>query len=457
MSERTRQAWIDYETKKDRASHALAARSAESGEVALRKRTSNLFRHVKTGARTRLDLSDFTQVIRIDPVACEAEVEGRITYEALVTETLRHGLLPPVVPQLKSITIGGAIAGGGIESSSFRHGFVHETVREMDVLLSSGEVITCSPGNEHRELFFGLPNSYGTFGYILRVRIPLVRAAPFVRLNHLPFQSAGSCFEAMKEICGRTGADQPDFVDGVVFSPSELYLTVGRFSTEAPAVSDYRFMRIFYRSIQQRQRDSLRTADYIWRWDTDWFWCARAFGMEIRPLRLLFGAFGLLRSTTYWKMRHWALKSGLVGLLEQKRPRESIIQDVEIPVDRAAEFLTFFEREIGMRPVWICPAKAPGKAGDYVLYRTDPGILYVNFGFWGSVASTRNPGHYNRLIERKVVELDGKKSLYSDSYFSENEFWNIYNRPAYDRLKSRYDPAGRLRNLFEKCVVNGSE
>ena len=55
--------------------------------------------------------------------------------------TLAHGAMPAVVPQLKSITLGGAVAGVGIEASSFRRGLVHETIVAMDVLTGSGEIV----------------------------------------------------------------------------------------------------------------------------------------------------------------------------------------------------------------------------------------------------------------------------------------------------------------------------
>ncbi len=70
-----------------------------------------------------------------------ADVEGMTTYEAFVDETLRHGLLPTVVPQLKTITVGGAVSGVGIESSSFRYGLVHETVEEMEILTGNGRIV----------------------------------------------------------------------------------------------------------------------------------------------------------------------------------------------------------------------------------------------------------------------------------------------------------------------------
>jgi hypothetical protein len=46
----------------------------------------------------------------------------------------------------------------------------------------------------------------------------------------------------------------------------------------------------------------------------------------------------------------------------------------------------------------------------------------------------------------------GIKSLYSDSFFTRDEFAQAYGQAEYERLKARYDPQGRAPNLYEKCV-----
>ena len=95
------------------------------------------------------------------------------TYEHLVDATLAHGLTPLVVPQLRTITLGGAVTGLGIESASWRNGLPHESVLEMDVLTGAGEVVTTDRDTRHPDLFRGFPNSYGTLGYATRLRIAL--------------------------------------------------------------------------------------------------------------------------------------------------------------------------------------------------------------------------------------------------------------------------------------------
>src|SRR5947199_1992496 len=155
-----------YDERVDALRRALLAAPADA-PVRLRKRTSNLFRP-RDRAASPLDADGFTGVLAVDPAGRTADVGGMTTYEDLVDATLAHGLMPLVVPQLKTITLGGAVSGVGIESSSFRNGCPHESVLEMDILTGSGEVVTASPTNDHRDLFFGFPNSYGPPGHALR-------------------------------------------------------------------------------------------------------------------------------------------------------------------------------------------------------------------------------------------------------------------------------------------------
>jgi FAD/FMN-containing dehydrogenase len=124
---------VDHDGAVARLRRSYAA--VPAGEpVRLAKRTSNLFRPRNAPRAPGLDVSGLTGVLDVDPVARTADVQGMCTYEDLVDATLPHGLMPLVVPQLRTITLGGAVTGLGIESTSFRNGLPHESVVEMDVL-----------------------------------------------------------------------------------------------------------------------------------------------------------------------------------------------------------------------------------------------------------------------------------------------------------------------------------
>ena len=199
-----------------------------TASVRLAKPTSNLFRARAKPDAPGLDTSGLTNVISVDPEARTADVAGMCTYENLVAATLRYGLSPLVVPQLKTITLGGAVTGLGIESASFRNGLPHESVLEMDILTGAGELITVSP-NQHTDLYRAFPNSYGTLGYSTRLRIALEPVMPFVALRHIRFHSLTAMVAAMGRIIdtGGLGGVRVDYLDGVVFSEDESYLCVG--------------------------------------------------------------------------------------------------------------------------------------------------------------------------------------------------------------------------------------
>ena len=141
-----------------------------------------------------------------------------------------------------------------------------------------------------------------------------------------------------------------------------------------------------------------------------------------------------LNSVTYMNIIRRSRRLGFLAALDRLRGlhAEPVIQDVPIPIDRAPAFLDFFHREIGILPIWICPVRAHDPARRFDLFPMEPDVLYVNFGFWG-------------LIKEKGRRPRG--------YYEPDEFWRLYNKPAYDRLKASYDPDGRLGDLYRKCII----
>jgi FAD/FMN-containing dehydrogenase len=426
--------------------------------VRLAKRTSNLFRFRDGESAVQgLDVSAFGHVLSVDPQTRTARVGGMTTYEDLCDATLRHGLMPLVVPQLKTITLGGAVTGLGIESTSLRSGMPHESVVEMEILTGDGRVVTAAEGNEHHDLFRGFPNSYGTLGYSLSLTIELEPVKPYVHVRHFAFTTPEACMDAIAEIAkdGAYHGHKADFVDGTAFGTDELYLTVGSFSDVAPWRSDYTGQKIYYQSIRQDKEDFLPILGYLWRWDPDWFWCSKPFGVQ-RPMVRKLWPRRYRRSDVYRKFVAFDRRHHLSDTLNARRhlpQREAVIQDVEIPVERGAEFLRHFAANVRMSPVWMCPLRLRGDRS-WPLYPLQPGEVYVNFGFWGTVPlpDGRQDGYYNRLVEDEVAELGGHKSLYSTSFYSEDEFYQRYNGDAYKALKHAYDGDGRLLGLYEKCV-----
>ena len=122
-----------------------------------------------------------------------------------------------------------------------------------------------------------------------------------------------------------------------------------------------------------------------------------------------------------------------------------------MPVERLQEFLDWFDREVGMRPVWLCPLRA---TRSWPTYPLEPGLTYVNVGFWGTVhvGPEAADAPRNRAIEAEVRRLGGHKSLYSEAFYDRETFDVLYDGPNLARVKARHDPDDRLTSLYDKVV-----
>lgn len=445
-------AWTAHHRAVDRLRASYDALRPDA-PVRLAKQTTNLFRPRAVSTAPGLDVSGLDGVLAVDVTCRTAQVQGMCTYEDLVAVTLSHGLIPLVVPQLRTITLGGAVSGLGIESTSFRNGLPHESVLEMDVFTGAGDVVTTRPGDD---LFDAFPNSYGSLGYATRLQIRLESAPPYVGLRHVRFDDAALLAAAIEEITttGEWDGDRVDGLDGVAFAPGELYLSLAQWqhdTTQQP--SDYTGQQIFYRSLQTRGSDVLTMHDYLWRWDTDWFWCSGAFGAQHPIVRRLWPR-RWRRSDVYQRLLGLDRRLGVADRLDAHagRPlRERVVQDVEVPLERLGEFLAWFDAEVGMRPVWLCPLRAERAWPTYPL---EPGRAYVNIGFWGTVhvGPDAADGPINRAIESRVHELGGHKSLYSEAFYDRETFDDLYAGAQLAAVKATYDPDDRLTSLYDKTV-----
>src|SRR5699024_179603 len=234
----------------------------------------------------------------------------------------------------------------------------------------TGEVVTCSP-TQNVDLFRGLPNSYGSLGYAVRLKIELEKVKDYVELRHVRFHDVHALTETMEQIVetGEHDGEAVDYLDGAVFSLEECYLMLGRQTDEPGPTSDYTRDRIYYRSIQHPEgvlRDRLSIRDYLWRWDVDWFWASRAFGTQNPTIRHMWPR-DLLRSSFYWQIIGWDRKYDLADRIEaaNNRPaRERVVQDIEVTPEHLPGLHAWFLHPCEMEPAWLCPIRIRGTGPD---------------------------------------------------------------------------------------------
>src|SRR5512137_60949 len=138
--------------------------------------------HDKKHTDEKVNLLDFDEVIEIDPDRRICIAEPGVPFCKVVNQTLPMGFVPIVVPELKTITIGGAVAGCSIESMSFRYGGFHDTCLEYEIITAKGAVLICTPDNENKLLYQMVHGTFGTLGIISKLKFRLIEARPFVKV-----------------------------------------------------------------------------------------------------------------------------------------------------------------------------------------------------------------------------------------------------------------------------------
>lgn len=421
------------------------ARQGGAGYASLSKQAVSHFvpdPHDPRHKDRKIDVKALRHVLDVDVAAKRCVAEPGVTFADLLDVTLPHGLMPKLVPELKTITIGGAVAGCSVESLSYKFGGFHDSCLGYEVVTGTGDVVECSR-SEDAELFEMIHGSYGTLGILTKLEFELVEAKPFVRMRYETLPSYAAWRARVRDVIA---SGEADFIDGIAHGPMKWVLCLGTMVDRAHSTSDYTWLDIYYKSTLERSEDTLTLRDYLFRYDTECHWLTRTLpGLESKPVRFALGKV-LLGSTNLitWSNR-------LRPVLKHKKHPEVVV-DVFIPDSRTEEFARWYEEKIRFYPLWLVPYRAP-RVYPWIAPShgaiTDNEPAFVDFAVYGK--RNDEPGvNYNALLEDKTRELGGIKTLISANCYDEATFWSVYDKDAYRAVKARTDPQNLFRDLYEK-------
>ncbi|CAH0019776.1 unnamed protein product [Clonostachys rhizophaga] len=424
--------------------------------------STNSTRQSHRNADNTVDTSKLTNILSIDKERSTAIVEPNVPLDALLDETLKVGLMPPVVMELPGITVGGGFSGTSGESSSFRYGAFDSTVESIEIVLADGTISKASR-TEKPDLFWGAASAFGTVGVVTLVEVRLKPAKKYVALTYSLSKSATEYCQKFREEIDK---NEIDFLDGISYATDSTVVCSGVLVDEIPdGQKQITFSQPsdpwFYLRAQDVQKplkegkavvDYVPIKDYLFRFDRGGFWTARyAFKYFMTPFnsvtRRALNRF--MHTRDMFRAMH---KSGIQDF--------HVIQDVGVPFDRAPEFHQWLDDQLSMYPIWLCPLRVRrddpdsghGLHAEFADPATTPELL--NYGVWGPVDGTRRDAmEANRRLEHKVQDFGGKKWLYGQAYYTEEEFWAHYNRGPYDAVREKYG-AGYLPNVYDKVKVD---
>ena len=382
----------------------------------------------------KLNFDEFTEILSIEDGL--VELECNVTIQKLLQYLYDNHLTLLVIPDMAHLTIGGIVAGIGGGSASFRHGFFHEQILDCEVLLRNGDVVRCSR-QERPDLFYALPNSLGTIGYITKMRMKTVPLpGKYVRTRNLLFQTPRDFFDAIQHYQQLITCD---FLDGTIFGPDSLVLVVGQYENNPAVVDNVVNDKIYWKSLIEDEEQCFEFLDYVYRFDTDLYYTSKDIP----------GTFGkILRSRSFRRL----VPKSAVSTVKKLVPKlgifdtniGDIVQDVMIPFSRMREFFAWFQDNVGLYPLYVVPAESHEEFAFW------PKTKLCDFGI-GYGVEIDDAKSKTKSIEEKMLELGGRKLLYTQSPMTQENFWPIYDPGnVYSKIREKYSASGP--NVWEKIA-----
>lgn len=454
----------------------------------------------KTFRKVKLDLHDILSITTTgqSPSVC---VEPLVTMGQLTAALLPVGWTVPVLPELDDLTIGGLIAGVGVESSSHIYGLFQHICMEFEVALADGSVVFCSP-EKNAELFYNLPWSHGTLGFLLSATIRIIPAKQYVKLEYFAFTNGGKALE-MFERESRKGVNRPplagtqvayaaaadlkkrmeggvtgkgegdegsspvgggredaaDYVEALAYSREHVVVMLGTMvdtpegGKEAGKVNALgKFWKPwFFKHVEgflvKGGKEGERVAveyvplrHYYHRHSKSLFW-------EIQDI-IPFGNNVVFRYLFGWMMppRISLLKLTQTEALRKLYEEHHVVQDMLVPVKDLGEGLDVFEEVFGVYPLWLCPMRIP-KNPDYAKFggfvkplEGGKDEMFVDVGAYGNPSMEGfNAREACRKAEDWVRAKKGYQMMYADSFMTREEFREMFDHSKYDELRRRMD------------------
>lgn len=405
---------------------------------------------------------DLYDILAVDETRRVIKVEPLANMGQITRTLIPLGWTLPVVPELDDLTVGGLIMGFGVETSSHKYGLFQFICESFDLVTAEGRLVHCSK-EENPELYYSIPWSHGTLGFLVAAELRIIPATKYVRLHYRPTHSLDETVEAFAAACQDTEAN--DFVEGLVYSRDGAVILLGKMVDEVPPEGSVnpigRWHKPWFYKHAQTYLDGRREGveyiplrDYYHRHTRSLFWMME----EVIP----FGNHPVFRWLLGWAVppKISLLKYTETETTKELREKHQALQDMLVPLRHLKKSIEYFADEYDLYPLWLSPMAIFDQPGFVQPLRLPDGgveAMYVDIGAYGT---TRKPGLDNRealpRLERFVIDHQGYQALYAKTLLSREDFRTMFDHRAYDRLREVLpDCAKAFGEVYDKVSAKG--
>nr|KAG5709593.1 hypothetical protein BaRGS_001643 [Batillaria attramentaria] len=389
-------------------------------------------------------------ILGVDTKREVVHVEPMVTMGQVTACLNPLGWTLPVLPELDDLTVGGLIMGVGIETSSHKFGLFQHCCVSFELVLADGEVVKCSK-DENPDLFYSVPWSYGTLGFLVSAEIRIVPAKKYVRIDYQPVHRHQDMLRVFEQETKKSSGNE--FVEGLAYSLDEAVIMTANMTDDAEpdkinAIGKF-WKPWFYKHVQGFLKTGPATEyiplrHYYHRHTRSIFW-------ELEDI-IPFGNHPLFRYLCGWMVppKISLLKLTQGQTIKELYERYQVIQDMLVPLKDLSESLQVFDEELKLYPLWLCPFKLFAWPG-MVHPQGNSDEMYVDIGAYGA---PKQP-HFSTIpstkrLETFVLRKKGFQMLYADSYLSREDFRKMFDHSLYDRMRQKLDCEKAFPEVYDK-------
>ncbi|XVE91776.1 hypothetical protein REPUB_Repub01dG0041000 [Reevesia pubescens] len=435
----------------------------------------------KRARHFEVDLSAFRNILEIDKERMVARVEPLVNMGQITRVTVPMNLSLAVVAELDDLTVGGLINGYGIEGSSHIYGLFSDTVVAYEIVLADGRVVRATKDNEYSDLFYAIPWSQGTLGFLVAAEIKLIPIKEYMRVTYTPVVgnlkelAQGYMDSFTPKDCDQDNPVKvPEFVEGMIYTATEGVFMTGRYASKEEAKKKgnkinnvgWWFKPWFYQHAQTALKkgefvEYIPTREYYHRHTRCLYWEGK--------LILPFGDQWWFRFLLGWLMppKVSLLKATQGEAIRNYYHENHVIQDMLVPLYKVGDALEWVDREMEIYPIWLCPHRLfklpvktmvypePGfehhhRQGDtpYAQMFTDVGVYYTPGPvFRGEVF---DGAEAVRKMEQWLIENNSFQPQYAVSELKEKDFWKMFDAGLYEHVRRKYGAVGTFMSVYYK-------
>jgi len=405
-------------------------------------------KYKERSTRIKLELYD---ILNIDVIKETVLLEPQVTMGQLTAALVPLGWTIPVLPELDDLTVGGLIMGCGIETSSHKYGLFQHTCISYDIILANGDLIHCAK-DQNSDLFYAIPWSHGSLGFIVAAELKIMPAKKYVRINYQPIIDLDDMVVKFQE--SAANIEENDFVECLAYSKDESVLMTGQLvdDVEPQKINCIgRFWKPwFYQHVQgflsarKCGTEYIPLREYYHRHTRSLFW-------EMQDI-LPFGNHPVFRYLFGWTMppKISLLKLTSPQVILDLYEKRHVVQDMVVPFSCLKKSLEFFHKQTELYPLWLCPARLENVPGLVHPFGNKP-ELYVDIGAYGNPKSDAFMGPATvAKIESFVIEHHGFQLLYADSYLTRDNFQKMFDHTLHKQLRKKYDCEDAFDEIYDK-------